>query len=427
AAGAPWFFTLFGRDSLWAARMLLPLGTDLAGGTLRTLARRQGTVVDADRAEQPGKILHELRSAAVSLGDEGELPPLYYGTVDATPLWVCLLHDAWRWGMPAAEVEELLPAMERALDWMVDHGDADGDGFLEYLDLTGRGLANQGWKDSGDSVQWRDGRLAEGPIALCEVQGYAHEAARGGADLLEAFGRPGAERWRAWAAVLAGRFRERFWVQDDDGRYPAIALDAAKHPVDSLTSNIGHLLGTGLLSADEETLVALRLGSSALDSGYGLRTMGTGSAGYWPMSYHGGSVWTHDTAIAVTGLVRSGHPEVAIPLLEGLLSAASDFAYRMPELHSGDARGTVPAAVPYPAACRPQAWSAASAVSLLTAVLGLRADVPGGRVTLAPMSPSPVGSLSVRGLRVAGEPLDVDIDAVGGVRHVAAAGHLRTT
>ena len=415
AAGAPWFFTLFGRDSLWAARMMLPLGTDLAAGTLRTLACRQGVVEDPSTAEQPGKILHEVRSKPLSLGDEGELPPLYYGTVDATPLWVCLLHDAWRWGMPADEVEELLPAMEAALGWMADHGDADGDGFLEYLDTSGHGLANQGWKDSGDSVQWRDGTLAVGPIALCEVQGYAHEAALSAADLLDAFGRPGGERWRRWAADLATRFREAFWVTDEHGAYPAIALDADKKPVDSLTSNIAHLLGTGLLTADEEALVAERIGSAALDSGYGLRTLATGSRGYWPLSYHGGSVWTHDTAIAIAGLARTGHTEVAASLMEGLLVAASDVRYRVPELHSGDARGTGPSVIPYPAACRPQAWSAASAVVLLATVVGIRPDVPGGRLDVRPLSPSPVGALTVTGLRVAGFPLDLEIDASGAV------------
>ena len=426
AAGAPWFFTLFGRDSLWAARMMLPLGTELAAGTLRTLALKQGSAEDASTAEQPGKILHEVRSKPVSLGDEGELPPLYYGTVDATPLWICLLHDAWRWGMPATEVQDLLPAMEAALGWMADHGDADGDGFLEYLDTSGHGLANQGWKDSGDSVQWRDGSLAVGPIALCEVQGYAHEAALAAADLLDAFGRPGAERWRTWAGDLAVRFRDAFWVTDADGSYPAIALDAEKKPVDSLTSNIGHLLGTGLLNADEERLVAERLGSPAMDSGFGLRTMASGSAGYWPLSYHGGSVWTHDTAIAIHGLARAGHTGVALSLMEGLLAAASDVRYRVPELHSGDARGTVPGVVPYPAACRPQAWSAASAVVLLTTVLGIRPDVPRGRLDVRPLTPSPVGALTVTGLLVGGFPLDLEIDAAGLVRELRTDAPLET-
>jgi len=386
AAGAPWFFTLFWRDSIWAARIMLPLGTELAAWTLRTLAARQGTTTDAESCEQPGKILHEVRrDARGSRGGGWTLPPLYYGTIDATPLWVCLLHDAWRWGMPAEEVEALLPAMERALAWMSEYGDADGDGFLEYLDLTGRGLANQGWKDSGDSVQWQDGSLATGPIALCEVQAYAHEAAVSGAALLEAFGRPGAHQWRQWAAQLADRFRAQFWVADAEGSYPAIALDADKRPVDTLTSNIGHLLGTGLLDAEEEARVARRLGSSQMDSGYGLRTMSTDSGGYWPLRYHGGSVWTHDTAIAIAGLTRSGHTDVAAGLVEGLLAAGSERGYRLPELHSGDARGSVPGVVPYPAACPVQTWPAASSALILSSILGVQADVPAGTLQVRPM------------------------------------------
>jgi len=424
AAGAPWFFTLFGRDSLWAARMLLPLGTELAAGTLRTLAARQGTGHDLETAEQPGRILHEVRGADLDLGGGTVLPPLYYGTVDATPLWVCLLHDAWRWGMPTDEVRALLPAMEAALDWMAEHSDADGDGFLEYLDVSGHGLANQGWKDSGDSVQWRDGRLARGPIALCEVQGYAHEAALGGAALLAAFGRPGAQRWRSWAAELAERFRERFWVRDAVGRYPAIALDADKRPVDALTSNIGHLLGTGLLDADEEAEIAARLGSPELDSGYGLRTMATSSTGYWPLRYHGGAVWAHDTAIAVAGLVRAGHADVAARLAGGLLAAAAELGYQLPELHSGNARGTVPGVVPYPAACHPQAWSAASAVVVLTAFLGLAPDVPGGTVRVRAVRPAPFGRLRVAGLRLAGRPVTVEL-APDGTLHELSGTDLR--
>jgi glycogen debranching enzyme len=421
AAGAPWYFTLFGRDSLWAARMLLPLGTDLAAGTLRVLARRQGRTADAGTAEQPGKILHEVRRTAIALREGGrELPPVYFGTVDATPLWVCLLHDAWRWGMPESEVVELLPHAQAALAWMSDYADADGDGFLEYIDTSGRGLANQGWKDSGDSVQWHDGRLATGPIALAEVQGYAHEAALAGAALLDAFDQPGADRWRTWAAQIADRFRRQFWVEGRLGAYPAIALDGDKRPVDTLTSNAGHLLGTGLLSADESTAVARRLGSAEMDSGFGLRTMATTSAGYWPLSYHGGSVWTHDTAIVVSGLARSGHTDAAAALIEGLLDAAAAFDFRLPELYGGDARSTTPRPVPYPAACRPQAWSAAAAVALLSAIVGVTADVPAGAVTVRPMTPSPVGALSVDGLRVAGEPLSLSVAADGSLRTIDA-------
>ena len=368
AAGAPWFFTLFGRDSIWAARFMLPLGPSMAASTLRVLARLQGTSVDVDTAEQPGKVMHELRRTALELTGEGTvLPPLYYGTVDATPLWVCLLHDAWRAGMAADEVEALLPNLDAALAWMRDFGDSDGDGLLEYVDESGRGLANQGWKDSGDSVQWRDGSLAEGPIALCEVQGYAYEAAMHGADLLDAFGGGGAP-WREWARRLATAFHERFWIEDPGGAYPAIAVDARKRPVDSLTSNIGHLLGTGLLDEEQSELVARRLVSPELDSGFGIRTLSTDAAGYWPLSYHGGSVWTHDTAIAVFGLARAGFAEEARTVAEGLLAAAPTFDYRMPELHAGDAASDAPAPAPYPAACRPQAWSAAAAVAVWSAL-----------------------------------------------------------
>ncbi len=371
AAGAPWFFTLFGRDSLWAARFMLPLGTTVAADTLRILASLQGADAVADTAEEPGKIMHELRRVAIDMPSEGiHLPPLYFGTVDATALWICVLHDAWRWGMPDDEVRALVPHLVRALEWMRDSGDSDGDGLLEYVDHSGRGLSNQGWKDSGDSVQWRDGTLAKGPIALCEVQGYAYEAAMHGADLLEAFGGAGDE-WRSWAATLRERFHEQFWITDHAGPFVAIALDADKRPVDTVTSNIGHLLGTGILDEEQARLVASRLVSPDLNSGYGLRTMSTDSAGYWPLSYHGGSVWTHDTAIAITGLARDGFTDEAATLAEGLLAAAAGFDYRMPELHSGDSAAEFASPVPYPAACRPQAWSAASAVAVWATTEGL--------------------------------------------------------
>ncbi|MFD4422392.1 glycogen debranching N-terminal domain-containing protein [Agromyces sp. NPDC058484] len=408
AAGAPWFFTLFGRDSIWTARFLLPLGTTLAGDTLRVLAGMQGRVVDDATAEEPGKIMHELRRAALTLDDgAGRLPPLYYGTVDATALWIVLLADAWRWGLPDDEVRALLPHLEAALAWMRDHGDADGDGLLEYIDRSGRGLANQGWKDSGDSVQWRDGSLAEGPIALAEVQGYGFEAAMRGAELLEAFGAAAetVDEWRTWAARLRERFLSEFWIDDPAGAYPAIALDAAKRPVDTVTSNLGHLLGTGILDADQVELVVRRLTSPALDSGYGLRTMSTDAAGYWPLSYHGGSVWAHDTAIAILGLAREGRGSDAASLIEGLLRAASAFGFRMPELHSGDPATEVAVPVPYPAACRPQAWSAAASVAVLTAVLGLQPD--GDELHTTPVSS--FGAVSVDGLRLGARDVSVRV------------------
>ncbi|WP_106814470.1 glycogen debranching N-terminal domain-containing protein [Microbacterium timonense] len=371
AAGAPWFFTLFGRDSLWAARLALPVDVGIAASTLRVLARLQGALDDPDTAQEPGKILHELRATSLELPGEGiVLPPRYYGSVDSTPLWVCVLADAWRAGMPEAEVRELLPALAGALRWIVELGDSDGDGFLDYIDRTGRGLANQGWKDSGDSIQWRDGTLAEGPIALCEVQAYAYEAAMSGAELLETFGRDGdavgaptPAALRAWAAQLRERFAAAFWVQTPEGRYPAVALDRDKRPVDTLTSNVGHLLGTGLLDEPDEAHVAELLVGPTMSSGFGIRTMSTRAAGYWPLSYHGGSVWTHDTAICAHGMARAGLTEPARLVVEGLLAAAEGFAYRMPELHSGDPASVTAVPTPYPAACRPQAWSAAAAIT----------------------------------------------------------------
>ncbi len=418
AAGSPWFFTLFGRDSIWAARMLLPFGTDLAAGTLRALATFQGTVLDPETAQQPGKIPHELRaveSVHEAFGDSGggtvmTLPPLYYGTIDATPLWICLLHDAWRWGMLESEITPLLPALQRALGWLRDYADADGDGFLEYHDASGHGLANQGWKDSGDSVRWSDGHIAEGPVALCEVQGYAYEAALHGADLLEHFGLGGATEWRAWAAAMQVRFRSRFWVERGGRRYPALALDGAKQRVDSLTSNIGHLLGTGILSAQEADTVADLLAAPDLASGYGLRTMSSDDAGFSTLSYHCGSVWAHDTAIAIDGLNRTGHASQAGVLIEGLLNAAEIFDYRLPELYSGDA-STTSLLVAYPAACRPQAWAAAAIGPILTGLTGLRRGHDGQLE--AAESPGDVGAIRIVGLRDRGRVMSLHRDHDG--------------
>ena len=363
AAGMPWFMTVFGRDTLITCLQTLLFGPELAHSALEVLAELQSTEDDPSIDAEPGKIVHEIRR-----GKTARIwTDRYYGTVDATPLWVCLLADAREAGLHDDEVLPLLPHLEAALGWMRDFGDTDGDGLLEYVDATGRGLSNQGWKDSGDSVQWRDGRLAEGPIALCEVQGYAYEAAVRGGAILRDFGLDGDE-WTEWGARLAARFRESFWIPDAAGAYPAVALDASKRPVDTLTSNIGHLLGTGLLDAPERSLVARRLVSPELNSGFGLRTMSTDSAGYWPLSYHGGSVWTHDTAIAILGLTRDGFRREAAELSEGLLRAAVAFDYRMPELHGGDAATDAPRPVPYPAACRPQAWSAAAAIAVWDAL-----------------------------------------------------------
>jgi glycogen debranching enzyme len=419
-AGVPWFLTLFGRDSLWAARMMLPLGTRLAEGTLRALARRQGTRSDARSGEAPGKIMHELRRQ--DIWHRATLQPTaYYGTIDATLLWISLLADAWRWGMPDTTAAGFLPNLRRALSWMEHHADPDGDGFVEYLDQSGRGIANQGWKDSGGSIRFHDGSLAQPPIALCEVQGYAHRAALDAAALLDVFDdavpRDAADRWRRYAADLEARFRERFWVSGPSGTHPALALDARGMPVDSLTSNCGHLLGTGILNREEESIVANQLGGDAMSDAYGLRTMSTLDASYAPLSYHCGSVWPHDTAIALIGLASAGADGVvgadaaAMRLLAGLLDAAEAFDYRLPEMYGGDGRAEIGRPVPHPAACRPQAWSATAAVAVLQAGLGLAVDVPRRSVRLRPLPG--VGAIDVRGLQVAGSAIEVRIDGAG--------------
>jgi glycogen debranching enzyme len=404
AAGSPWYLTLFGRDSLWTARMALPLGHELAAGTLRALARYQGTRHDPVTEEEPGRIPHELRPAHAT----NWLPPVYYGTVDATALFVITLAEAWRWGMPAPRVEALLPAAERALDWLETFEE-----FVSYRGSPDR-LVNQGWKDSRNGVQHRDGTLATPPVALSEVQAYAFQAAMEGADLLAAFGRPGGDRHRRWAGALAERFRARFWV---DG-YPAIALDGDGRPVDGPASNIGHLFGTGLLTEEEEVRLAGRL--MELDSGYGLRTLTDQAAGYDPLSYHVGSVWPHDTAIAMLGLARAGRREAAARLAEGLIGSSAHFEHRLPEPFGGQDSTAPP--VPYPPACRPQAWAAAVSPALVTALLGLKVDVPAGTMTVSPLPG--VTDLSVDGLRVGDASLSVHVDR-GAVSISGAPGGLR--
>ncbi|HJC68616.1 MAG TPA: amylo-alpha-1,6-glucosidase [Candidatus Brachybacterium intestinipullorum] len=370
AAGAPWFFTLFGRDSLIAASLALPLDRGIATSTLRTLAARQGTRVDVRTAEQPGKILHEVRAAGMEMG-ETHLPPVYYGTIDATPLWIELLHETRAAGLPDADLAELRPFLEAAATWLLEHADADGDGLLEYIDESGQGLANQGWKDSGDSIRFADGSLASGTIALAEVQGYAYAAARHAADLFEETACASADlpsRLRAWAERLRKRFQATFWCEDELGPFVALALDGRKRPVDGVASNMGHLLGTGILDPDQERIVVDRLLHPSMFSGFGIRTLSTTNGGYGPLRYHGGSVWTHDTGVILRGMLRSGFVAEARVIARGLLRAADGFAQRLPELFSGAGTDEVRVPVPYPASCRPQAWAAATSVPVAQAL-----------------------------------------------------------
>ena len=431
AAGTPWYLTLFGRDSIWAARLALPFGTALAAGTLRALARRQGTEHDDARAEDPGKIPHELRRTAYVDSSAGfSLPPVYYGTVDATALWICLLHDAWRWGMPQDEVRALLPHLRRAATWLTDVAPGE-DGLLKYVDASGTGLVNQGWKDSGDSIRWRDGTVADAPIALVEAQAYAVEAARSAARLLRALGAVGAveeeedggsepgDRARADALVvfaddLVERLRASFWVGPADRPWLALALDGQGRAVDGVGSNMGHCLGTGALTQEEASSVVATLLEPRMLGAHGIVTFAKDNGGFNPLGYHTGSVWTHDTAICAWGMAREGHDQAASTVARRLLDAGEAFGYRLPELYS-DA-GVLGAPVPYPASCRPQAWSAASAVVLLTVALGLSVDVPGRTVTVRPPRPSTFGAVTVRGIRVGEARITVAVGGDGTVR-----------
>jgi len=425
-AGTPWYLTLFGRDSIWAARMTLPIGTELARGTLRTLARRQGVRYDDASAEAPGKIPHEVRRVPYLDPESGlALPAVYFGTVDATALWVLLLHDAWQWGLPEADVAGLLDPLDAAVDWLVTDAMPDEDGLLKYLDETGTGLANQGWKDSGDAIRFRDGSIAVAPIALVEAQAYAVQALECAARLLDAFGRDGSSQLRERRAALAERIRRRYWVRDGATPYLGLAVDGGGRLVDGIGSNMGHVLGTGALAPAEVASVASHLVGPELLDEFGVRTLGSGNDGFNPLGYHTGSIWTHDTAITALGLAAEGLPGQAVRVARTLLASAEAFDYRWPELYSGEASMGRPA--PYPASCRPQAWSAASAVALLTVALGARPDAPARTLHLHPVRPSAYGPMRVEGLRFCGGRIDLDVAADGAVTLLAAPADVTVT
>ncbi|MET8765091.1 glycogen debranching N-terminal domain-containing protein [Lentzea sp. NPDC004782] len=405
AAGAPWFMTLFGRDSLLTAWMALPLDTGLALGTLQTLADKQGRRVDPVTEEEPGRILHELRLGPDSnrvLGGSH-----YYGTVDATPLFVALLGECWRWGADEAEVRALLPAADAALEW-IDR--SCGAGFLAYRRSTDVGLINQGWKDSFDGINDAAGRTVSSPIALCEVQGYVYAAWLARAELAEAFGDTDtAVRLREQAEKLRHRFAEAFWLPDR-GWY-AVALDGRGDPVDALTSNAAQCLWSGIVPDEHAAVLVDRLASEDMDTGYGLRTLAANMGAYNPMSYHNGSVWPHDTALAVAGLLRYAHIPGAVELAQrlacGLLDAASAFGGRLPELFCGFARAEFSPPVPYPTSCSPQAWASAAPLLLVRSFLGLRPHVPSRSLELNPHLPSGWGAVRLADLRLGNATLQI--------------------
>ena len=356
AAGAPWFMTLFGRDSLLTAWMTLPFDGSLAAGVLGTLADLQGTRDDPASEEQPGRIIHELRRH----GGSGPFSSRsrYYGTVDATPLFVGLAAEAWRWrAVDPPGLRRLAPSLARALDWILGPADSNGDGFVDYERRDAHGLANQGWKDSWDGITFADGRLPRAPLALVEVQGYVYAALRGAAMLAEVvdLGRD-ADDLHEQADRLKDRFNDVFW---DRRGWFVLGLDRDGMPIDSLTTNPGHALWAGIADEDKARRYVDRLVDQDLWTGWGLRTLASSMTAYDPLSYHNGSVWPHDTALCIAGAARYGCWSAVDQLLDGVLDAARHFDGRPPELFAGVSRDDVPMPVAYPSSCSPQAWSSA--------------------------------------------------------------------
>ncbi len=411
AAGAPWFMALFGRDSLLSSYMSLLVDPTLAVGTLQTLAAIQGTKVDDDSEEQPGRIPHEVRlgvTAGLSLGGTA-----YYGTADATPLFVSLLGELSRWGLSDDVIDALLPHADRALEWIGTYGDRDGDGFVEYLRPNPHGLVNQGWKDSWDGINFADGRMAEAPIALCEVQGYVYAAYVARSLLARSAGDAGKEQlWAERAAALKKAFNEKFWLPDKG--YFAIALDKDKNPVDACTSNMGHCLWVGIVDEDKAPAVVERLMSPEMFTGWGIRTLATDMGAYNPVSYHNGSVWPHDSAIVATGLMRYGFVAEAKRLARGIFDAASHFDGQLPELFCGFDRSEFYGPVPYPTACSPQAWSAAAPIQLARILLRFDPDFTRGVVHLAPILAEDKGDFRADNVRLGHARISISANRTDG-------------
>lgn len=407
-AGAPWFRALFGRDALLSSYMALPLDPSLLVGTLRALARHQGTRVDPQTEEEPGRILHVTR-----LGTSYPLTrgggPVYYGTVDATPLFVMMVGELSRWGFDPAQVRALLPHTDRALRWIEQYGDRDGDGFVEHQRMTGTGLASQGWKDSKDGITFANGRPARSPIALAEVQGYVYAAYLARAHLARQAGdAAGSERLCARAARLKVAFNERFWLPKEG--WFALGLDADKRPIDALASNMGHCLWTGLIEEDKAAAVAERLMSAEMFSGWGVRTLASTMAAYNPMSYHNGSVWPHDNALIATGLIRYGFVREGQRLADGILEAATAFGGRLPELFCGFDRADYPVPIPYPTSCSPQAWAAAAPIQLMKALLRLDPRPAARELWFDPVWPPAYGPLQIDNLQLGLDRVSLRVD-----------------
>ena len=409
AAGMPWFMTVFGRDTLITCLQTMLFGPELASNALRVLAALQATEDDPTIDAEPGKIVHEVRHGK---GADAWFPR-YYGSVDATPLYLVLLSEVWRWTGDGALVRDLREPAMRALRWIDEFGDLDGDGFVEYKRRSERGLVNQSWKDSGDSQRFYDGRLAEAPIAPGEVQGYVYDAKQRMAEVArEVWGDAElADRLEAEAAELQKRFDESFWCEARGGYY-ALALDGHKARVDSLTSNIGHLLWSGIVPPARADAIVDQLMGDELWSGWGVRTMSTGDGAFNPLSYHNGTVWPHDNSLIAWGLARYERWPETHRIARRMLSAAGHFANQLPEVFAGFSRSATPFPIAYPTAARPQAWAAGTPVLLLQLLLGLRPD-PAAKalVSTAPQElPAWLGGLTLSGVRAFERSWDVRLE-----------------
>jgi glycogen debranching enzyme len=409
AAGMPWFMTVFGRDTVITCLQTLMFGPELAHSALEVLAELQATDDDPSIDAEPGKIVHEIRrgKAAKNWFER------YYGTIDATPLYLILLSEVWRWTDDAALVRQFKDPALRALAWIDEHGDRDGDGFVEYERRSETGLGNQSWKDSWDSQRFADGSLAQPPIAPVEVQGYVYDAKRRMAELAREVWRERdlADRLDREADELRVRFDEAFW-SDERGGFYVLALDGEKRQVDSLCSNIGHLLWSGIVLPERVDQVVDRLMGPDLWSGWGVRTMSSADAGFNPLSYHNGTVWPHDNSLIAWGLARYARWPEAHRIIRRMLNAAGHFDYQLPEVFAGLPRVETPFPIAYPTAARPQAWAAGAPVLLLQILLGLRPDRRQFQLrSVLPLElPSWAGTLKLTGLRAFDRVWDVRVE-----------------
>ena len=401
--GIPWYVCPFGRDGLITSLEFLPWFPDVARGTINFLAARQGQKEDSFTEEQPGKIMHELRRG--ELANLREIPFIpYYGTVDATPLFIIALEAYIRWTNDTEFLQHMWPHALRAARWIVEYGDIDGDGLLEYQHSTSSGLVNQGWKDSWDAISHADGRLAEGPIALCEAQAYAYAAFQALAYLAERTGHGDqSDAWRDRATKLRDTFVERFWWPEEQCYY--LALDGAKEPCKVVNSNAGHCLWAGIAPQKQGEAIAERLMSADMYTEWGIRTLSSHAARYNPMSYHNGSVWPHDTAIIGAGFARYGCRDEAARLLGNLYGVSLHYeGTRLPELFCGFKREFGYGPTRYPVACSPQSWAAGAPFLLLGAILGFEPNAELGRLILRqPTLPDWLSRMEIHGLRVGGQ------------------------